>query len=238
LTTGDAITHTNDLLNYLSKPQREMIILRCKQITLDNGEVLNTVGMPIERVYFPITGFVSLKTEIIDDKNIEIGLIGSEGMLGASLALGSKNAPMTSTVRGSGSALSMDADLFDDLVIRYPQIRNLILNYLYILMQQIGQTSACNKFHMVKQRLAHWLLITQDRTHGNNLHLTHDFLAKMLGVGRSAITIAAGSMMQKGMISYSRGKIVVLSIEALELASCGCYRHAINAYNKTMTHLL
>lgn len=229
--------HSNKFISHLSELQRAMIIDRCKSITLVNDQELNTVGMPIERVYFPITGFVSLTTEIIDDKNIEIGLIGSEGMLGASLALGNKNAPIKSTVRGSGSALCMDADLFVDLVTRYPPIRKLILNYLYVLIQQLAQTSACNKFHAVKNRLAYWLLITQDRTHGKNLNLTHDLLAKMLGVRRSAITIAAGLMMQQGTISYSRGKIIVLSREALENASCSCYSYAIHTYNKTIIKL-
>ncbi|WP_420935541.1 Crp/Fnr family transcriptional regulator [Alteromonas sp. A081] len=213
-----------------------MMIDRCTQITLENGEQLNTADMPIEKVYFPITSFTSFKTKVIDDKSIEIGLIGCEGMLGASVVLGNKNALMTTTVRHSGSALCMETDLFEDLVNRNSQIRKLVLNYLYVLMQQFGQRCACNRFHMVKQRLAHWLLITQDRTPSKHLILTHDFLAQLLGVRRSAVTIAAGLIMQQGTISYSRGNIVVLSRKALELTSCGCYRNSINVYNKTMVH--
>lgn len=212
------------------------MIDRCTHISLENGEKLNMADMPIEKVYFPITSFTSFKTKTNDDKSIEIGLIGCEGMLGASVVLGNKNALMTSTVRQSGSALCMETDLFEELVNRNPQIRKLILNYLYVLMKQLGKTCECNKFHMVKQRLAHWLLITQDRTPTKHLNLTHDFLAQLLGVRRSAVTIAAGLMMQQGTISYSRGKIVVLSRNALELTSCGCYRDGINVYNETMLH--
>lgn len=236
---GDAMPDTNYLLNYLSKPLRKMIIERCINTDLTNGDELNTLGTPIKHVYFPLRGFVSLKTEPMDNKSIEICLIGNEGMLGASLALSNKNAPLTSTVRGEGgSALCIETDLFEALVGGHPQIRQLVRNYLYVLMQQLAQSNVCNKFHMVKQRLAYCLLATLDRTQGINLHLTHDSLAEILGVRRSAITIAAGLMMQEGLIRYSRGQIVVLSREALELASCGCYRQAINAYNKTMPHLL
>jgi CRP-like cAMP-binding protein len=208
----------------------------CVQVRLERGEELNTAGLPIEQVYFPITSFASFKTKTSDFKSIEVGLIGSEGMLGASVVLGNRNGLMTTTVRQSGSALCMATDLFEEFVNRNVQIRKLVLNYLYVLMQQFGQRCACNRFHMVKQRLAHWLLITQDRTPTKHLNLTHDFLAQLLGVRRSAVTIAAGLMMQQGTISYSRGKIVVLSRKALELTSCGCYRDGINVYNETMLH--
>lgn len=233
----DATPNTNYFLNYLSKSQRKMIIDRCTQIELLIGDVLYTVGMPIKHVYFPITAFVSLMTDIVDNKSIQVGLIGNEGMLGATFALENKNAPMTSVVRNGGSALTMDADSFNDLITQYPQTNTLILNYLYVLMQQFAQTGACNRHHSVKQRLARWLLATQDRTRGKQLHLTHDLISKILGVRRSAVTIAAGKMMRQGTIGYNRGKIVVFSRQMLEETSCGCYQHAINIYNKSIQPL-
>lgn len=198
------------------------------------GETLSVAEKAIQYVYFPLTGFISLLIEVVDQQSLEMGLIGNEGMLGATLALESPNASMKSFVQGSGSALRMDASSFCYRIKNNPVVRKLILNYLYVLMQQLAQTGACNNFHQVKQRLARWLLMTQDRSHSDRLYLTHQLLAKILGVRRSAVTIAAGYLQQQRLISYNRGQINILSRSGLEKVSCQCYFSAVNTYQEIL----
>jgi len=225
---------TNHLLNYLPKLDRNRFLEDCTPIELVFGETLNIAEEAINYVYFPLTGFISLLVEVGEKQSLEMGLIGNEGMLGATLVLDNPKAPMKSIVQGSGSALRMDATRFNHRVKSNLVVRKLVHNYLYVLMQQLAQTGACNNFHEVKQRLARWLLMTQDRTHSDHLQLTHQFLAKMLGVRRSAVTIAAGYLQQQGIISYNRGQITILSRLGLEKLSCECYFASVNAYQKTL----
>lgn len=226
---------TNHLLNCLPEPDRHWFIENCTVVELVFGETLSVSEEPIKYVYFPLTGFISLLLEVNDNQSLEMGLIGNEGILGATLAFEKQNAPMKSIVQGAGNALRIDATLFCHYLNNNHAVRKLILNYLYVLMQQLAQASACNNFHEVKQRLARWLLMTQDRAHSDTLYLTHQLLAKMLGVRRSAVTIAAGYIQQQGIISYNRGHINVLSRSGLEKLSCQCYFSDVNAYQKTLS---
>lgn len=225
---------TNQLLSFLSDPQHQWFIDHSVAIEMNFGETLNFADEPIKYVYFPITGFISQLAVIKEEQSVEMGLIGSEGMLGATLALGNKYAPMTSMVQGDGSALRMNAGLFCERLISSQPLTKLIQEYLYVGIQQLAQTGACNSFHEVQQRLSRWILMTDDRTHSGSLQLTHEFLAKMLGVRRSAVTIAAGSLQQQGLISYSRGHIKVLSRSGLEKVVCRCYFAALNSYQRNL----
>lgn len=224
----------NHLLNYLPNLEHQLILEVCTPVELVFGETLYIAEETIKYVYFPLTSFISSLLDVRENQSLEMGLIGNEGMLGATLALGNTKAPMKSIVQGSGSALQMNATMFNQLIESNLVVRKLILNYLYVLIQQLAQTGVCNSFHEVKQRLAKWLLMAQDRTNSDQLQLTHQFLAKILGVRRSAVTIAAGYLQRRGIISYNRGQINILSRSGLENSSCQCYFSSVNAYQKTL----
>ncbi|MBB1309480.1 Crp/Fnr family transcriptional regulator [Pseudoalteromonas sp. SR41-8] len=224
---------SNHLLNYLPRLEYQWFVENCTPVELLFGETLNIADEAIKYVYFPVTGCISLLIEVVEKQSFAMELIGNEGMLGATLALENSNAAMKSIVQSSGRALRMDAAKFNHRLESNPLVRKLILNYLYVVMQQLAQTGACNNAHEVKQRLARWLLMTQDRTHSDHQQLTHQLLAKMLGVRRSAVTIAAGYLQQQGIISYNRGQISILSRAGLEQSSCQCYFAAVNSYQKT-----
>tara|TARA_R110000737_G_scaffold349874_1_gene387202 strand:- start:829 stop:1569 length:741 start_codon:yes stop_codon:yes gene_type:complete len=225
---------TNHLLSYLPNLERQLILEVCTPVELVLGETLYIAGETIKYVYFPLTSFISLVVNVSEKQFLQTGLIGNEGMLGATLALGNLKAPMKSIVQASGSALRMDARRFQQRVNSNLVVRKLIHNYLFVLVQQLAQTGVCNNFHLVKQRLAKLLLMVQDRTYSEHLQLTHQFLAKMLGVRRSAVTIAAGYLQQQGIISYNRGQINILSRLGLENLSCQCYLATVNAYQTTL----
>lgn len=225
----------NELLSRLSPRQYQWFWDNSTQVELKFGEVLTPADSPIKHVYFPRKAFISMLVAVPDAPAIEMGLIGNEGMLGASLALGNKRAPMQAVVQGAGSALRMDTDVFCLRVQTNAALRNLIHAYLYVLFIQLAQAGACNCFHDVHQRLARWLLMTHDRAHSDHFHLTHQFLATMLGVRRSAVTIAAGHLQHQGMITYSRGQIQVVSRSKLLDSSCACYGQAIDSYQQNLT---
>jgi hypothetical protein len=163
---------------------------------------------------------------------LEMRLIGSEGMLGVTLALGVNTTPLRGVVQGTGTALRMSAAKFRRELRASPPLLRALNRYLYVLMAQLSQVAGCNRFHEVQSRLAFWLLMTHDRANSNQFHLTHQFLADMLGVQRSAVTIAAGALQKKKLISYSRGEISVLSRDGLESASCECYDTVIRHYTQ------
>lgn len=199
------------------------MIQACAPVELEFGMLLCEPQQPLRQVYFPLSGFISLVATVADHPPLEMGMIGNEGMHGATLVLGVNVAPLQAVVQGAGSALRISAtDLRRELSIR-PALQAVLGRYLYVLMLQLSQSAACTRFHEVDQRLARWLLMTHDRAHADYFQLTHQFLADMLGVQRSAVTIAAGALQKKKLISYSRGSITVLSRNGLEAASCACY---------------
>lgn len=214
----------NRLLESLSPALRKHFISCCNPVELIFGEPLCEAQQPMRYAYFPLTGFISLLTQLDDHQPLEMGLIGNEGMLGASLGLGVDNAAMRALVQGTGQALRISAaDLRRELAAA-PELKQQLDRYLFVIMEQLAKTAACIHFHEVEPRLARWLLMTHDRTHADQLHLTQEFLADMLGVRRSSITVAAGVLQDKKLIHYTRGEIVILDRIGLEKMSCACYR--------------
>ena len=213
----------NLLLNSLPHKSRARIEEHCKTTALVFGDILCEPGKPIRHAYFPLTGFISLVATLGDHPPLEMGLIGNEGMLGATLALGVKTAPLRAVVQGAGTALRLSAAHCRDELQISPGLLRALHHYLYVQMAQLSQTAACTHFHEIEPRLACWLLMIQDRAHADHFHLTHAFLADMLGVRRSSVTIAAGALQLKGLIRYSRGEIIILDRQGLEAASCECY---------------
>lgn len=227
-----ATAPVNRLIESLPRKERNRILGRCEPVDLVLGAILCETDQPFPYVYFPLTGFISLVQKVDNHPPLEIGLIGDEGMLGATLALGINSAPLQGAVQGRGSALRMTAQQLRQILRISPSLLRALSRYLYVLMAQLSQTAACGRFHEVETRLARWLLLTHDRAHADHFHLTHQFLADMLGVQRSAVTIAAGDLQRRNLIRYSRGEIRVLDRRGLEAASCECYRAMVKDYTE------
>lgn len=222
----------NRLLEDLPDGELAEIYRHCEPVELTFGESLIESGQPYTHVYFPLTGFISLVMSVDNHRPMELGMIGNEGMLGVTLILGIDDAPLSGVVQGSGNALRLSASHFRYSLLTSPAWRRTLNRYFYVLSAQVALGGPCTHFHEVQPRLARWLLMTHDRAHADNFHLTHQFLAEMLGVQRSAITIAAGALQEKGIISYARGEIHVLSRKKLEAASCECYRVSVRDYQR------
>jgi CRP-like cAMP-binding protein len=228
----------NRLLAALPRKDFRRIVSLCDRIELAFADVLFEPGDRIRHVYFPADGFVSLGAPVDGHPSLEVGLIGNEGMLGVPLLLGIDISPLRALVRGSGTALRMDAATFHRELGRCLALRRSLNRYLYALMAQFAQTVACTRFHPLGERLARWLLMTHDRAHSNRFHLTHEFLAEMLGVRRVGVTKAAGVMQRGKLISYRRGHITILDRKGLEGVSCGCYRAMKDTYRDILRHSL
>jgi CRP-like cAMP-binding protein len=150
-------------------------------------------------------------------------MVGCEGMVGITLALGKNVSPIRALVQGAGTAMRMKAARFSEEIGKSPQLRKEVDRYTGALLAQVTQTAACNRFHVVEARLARWLLMTRDRVHSDEFRLTHEFLGHMLGVRRVGVTMAARALQKRKLIAYSRGKIRILDRKGLEGAACSCY---------------
>jgi CRP-like cAMP-binding protein len=238
LTTYPPVFATNRLLAALPSQEREQLIRQCEIIQLHFAEVLYTVGDRIRHVYFPTGGFISLITPLDAGAGLEIGLIGNEGMLGTSLLLDVEIAPFQASVQGTGSALRISAAAFMQELEQSPVLWRLLKRYLYISISQLAQSAACCRIHVVEERLARWLLMTQDRAHTSSFKLTHMAMAYMLGVRRVGITKAASSLQRQNIISYQRGNIKILDRISLENAACSCYQLERQTYETIMAQAL
>lgn len=194
------------------------------------GEVLHEPGKPTRYVYFPIDSFISLVASIDGKPALEVGMVGREGMLGAQLVLGVPTMPLHALVQGAGASWRVGAAAFRRELARSAALRRLLGRYLYVLMAQMAASATCLRFHSIGPRLARWLLMSQDRAHADRFHVTHEFLAYMLGVRRVGITAAAGALQRGGLIQYHRGEVTVLDRGGLEAAACGCYATDRRAY--------
>lgn len=206
----------------------------CESVDIHFADVLYEPQQKIRHVYFPVDSFVSYARSMERGERVELGMIGSEGMLGISLALGVGIAPFYAIVQGTGSAWRMKADFFKKEFENSAALRRRINRYIYVLLNQSAQNATCLRFHLVEQRLARWLLMTQDRAESDQLHLTQEFLSSMLGVRRVGVSNAASSLHEQKLISYSRGEINILDREGLIRAACPCYQADIHYYDSVM----
>ena len=220
----------NSLLAALPRMEYQRLAAGLEPVTLVFGEVLYEPGEPIRHVYFPSKSLVSLLTLVDGRLALEIGMVGREGMLGTALALGVSLSPVRALVQGAGAAMRMKSARFLKELRQSLPLQRALYSYTHILMAQVAQTAACNRFHVAQSRLARWLLMTRDRIQSTEIHLTQEYLAHMLGVEQVGVTRAAGQLQRRKLIQYSRGKISIVDQRGLEAASCSCYEFVRNIH--------
>lgn len=213
----------NGLLASLQPDVLGPLLQKLTPVPLPLREVLYRAHGPIEAVYFVTSGMISLVTNLEDGMQAEVGLIGREGMLGMALLSGVTTSFVEAMVQLPGAALRMGArELHQEVDVNAP-LRQALLRHSEALQAQVMQTAACNGRHGLEQRLARWLLMAHDRADGDDLLLTQDFMAMMLGVHRPSITVTAGILQRAGLIRYTAGRITILDRESLEASACECY---------------
>jgi CRP-like cAMP-binding protein len=213
----------NHVLASLPRKSYRDLLPGLAAVTLEFGDVLYEPGARIRDVYFPGRSVVSLLTVVDGHSELEVGLVGCEGMVGIPLALGVDISPVRALVQGGGAAMQMSAAGFRKAFNASAPLRHGLHRYAHGLMAQITQTAACNRFHTVEARLARWLLMTRDRVGSNQFRLTQEFLSHMLGVRRVGVTHAASALQRRKLIEYERGNIRLVDAAALEATACSCY---------------
>ena len=231
---NNSVPAGNLLLKSVSAADRLRLTGNHAPINLGFSEVLNEPGERIRHVYFPIDSFVSLITPGTERTQLEIGIVGNEGMLGVPLLLGVNISPLRALVQGAGHAWRVDAATFLQVLELSPELRAALNRYLYVIMAQLMQTAACTRFHLIEARLARWLLMTRDRAHSSQFHITHEFLACMLGVRRVGVTSAASALQRRKLIRYNRGDLTILDVRALERTACPCYATDKKIYSRIL----
>ena len=220
----------NHLIERLPRKDRLRLLALCEPCELVLGSVLCEPGLPVRHVYFPVDGFISLVAPYEGKPALEVGMVGREGMLGAHMVLDVATVPLHALVQGSGSAWRIGAAAFRRELDGSVALQRVLKRYLYVVMRQLTGSAACLRFHAIAPRLARWFLMSQDRAHAGHFHVTHEFLAYMLGVRRVGITGAASALQRDGLIEYHRGEVKVLDRGGLEAAACACYADDQRAY--------
>ncbi len=200
------------------------------RVELALGESLHRAGDVITYVYFVESGFISALTMLSEGQPLEIGLIGAEGVAGVSVVLGATRSYSETMCQTGGGAYRMSAKALIASLALAPHLRNLLLRYTHVFHVQVAQTAACNAHHDLGQRLARWMLGAHDRSGVPELSLTQDLIAVMLGVRRSTVSIAAGTLQRAGVIRYQHGRITITDRVGLENAACECYEAVANEY--------
>ena len=219
--------NSNLLLAALPQNEYSRILPRLDVIPLKLKEFLHKSGDPVRYVYFPASGFCSELTVLQDGTMVEVATVGREGMVGISAVMDGGPVPSTAMVQAAGdTCYRMTAEDFRREMERGETFYDLVTHFALAMIGFIMQSTACNAIHTVEQRLARWLLMAQDRVGHNDFPLTQEFAAMMLGVSRPTVTVIAGTLQKAGLITYHRGHVTIVDREALEQASCECYRVA------------
>ncbi|MCM3903708.1 MAG: Crp/Fnr family transcriptional regulator [Pyrinomonadaceae bacterium] len=213
----------NRLLAALPRPEYEMLLPELQPVSFALGEIVYEFGGQLDYVYFPTTSIVSLLYTMENGSSAEMGLTGNDGVVGIALFMGGGTMPNRAVVQSAGGAIRMKAKMLQDEFARGGKFQQLLLRYTQALITQISQTAVCNRLHSVEQQLCRWLLLSHDRVKVDELIMTQELIADMLGVRREGVTVAAGRLQDAGAISYVRGHIKILDRRKLEDTVCECY---------------
>lgn len=222
----------NRILASLPADDYQRILPGLKLVSLKLGDVLYEANEDIEHVYFPIKSVASLIWKTENQLTIEVGMVGSEGMTGISIISGIKRLPYQTIVQGADGAMKMKATALVAEFNRYGALHDLLLQYMHGLFIQVARTAICNRIHPIQQRFCRWLLMIRDRASSDDLNLTHEFIASMLGARRTDVTVAAGILQKDGLIRYSRGHVVLLDVLRLTASACDCYQISKVEFNR------
>jgi CRP-like cAMP-binding protein len=224
----------NRLLSVLPGAQLSAWLPQLELIDMPLGKVLYESGSKLTHVYFPTTSIVSLLYVLENGASAEIAIVGNEGVVGVALFMGGVSTPNRAVVQSAGRGLRLRALALMDEFNRAGPVLHLLLRYTQALITQMSQTAVCNRHHSVDQQLCRWLLLSLDRLQSNQLVMTQELIANMLGVRREGVTEAAGQLHRAKLIDYSRGRITVLDREALERRSCECYAVVKKEYDRLL----
>jgi len=227
----------NHLLAALPTEDFERLEPSLALVPLPLGEPLYEAGSKLRHVYFPTTSIVSLLYVMADGASAEIAVVGNEGLIGVSLFMGGETTPSRAVVQSAGHAYQLTGKLLKEEFTRGGAMQHLLLRYTQSLLTQMAQTAVCNRHHSLDQQLCRWLLLSLDRLPSNELVMTQELIANMLGVRREGVTEAAGKLQDAGVIQYSRGRITVLDRPALEARTCECYAVVKAESDRLLPHI-
>lgn len=225
----------NRLLSALPNSEYERLLPHLEPVSLTFKQIIYAPNEPIEYVYFPNSGIISLVNLTEDGGTVEAATVGNEGMAGIPVLLGTDRMIGQAISQIVGDAVRMKADVFKREVTPGSPLHNLLLRYTQALMNLISQSVACNRLHSVEKRCCRWLLLCQDRVQSDQFPLTQEFLAQMLGVRRASVSEVAAILQRAGLIRYSRGKITICDRAGLEASSCECYRIVKEEFDRLLS---
>ena len=236
------VVQPGERTNPAGKPVRNKVLLAASDeefriirphlefVNLPHHLVLHQPHRTVKFAHFPNEGLISLVVEMRDGKSVEAGLLGNDGASGMPAVLGLSRSPLREVVQISGSGFRVKVSTLREILPSTPALQGILSSYAAGLAMQVAQTAACNRLHKIEERLARWLLIAQDRLDSGLVPITHDFLATMLGTDRPSVTLAAGILQRKAIISYNRGSLKILNRKRLEQFACECYA-VVRQYN-------
>lgn len=225
---------TNQLLAALQEADWQRLQPYLEPVEMPLGQVLYESGRPMSHVYFPTTSIVSLLYVMENGASAEIAVVGYEGVVGITLFMGGGTTPSRGVVQSAGMGVRLSAQKIRDEFNRSGPVMHLLLRYTQALIAQMVQTAACNRHHSLDQQLCRWLLLSLDRLQGDELVMTQELIANILGVRREGVTEAALKLQAAGLIRYVRGHITVLDRKGLELRTCECYAAVKNEYDRLL----
>jgi CRP-like cAMP-binding protein len=228
----------NHLLAALPAGDLERFSAHLEVVTMSLGDVLYESGSTMRYVYFPTTSIVSLLYVMEDGASAEIAVVGNEGILGISLFMGGETTPSRAVVQSAGHGYRLKAALIKSEFARFGPTMHLLLRYTQALITQMSQTAVCNRHHSVDQQLCRWLLLSLDRLSSNELLMTQELIANMLGVRREGVTEAAGKLQDAGLIRYHRGRITVLDRLGIEARTCECYEVVRKEFDRLLPYVV
>jgi CRP-like cAMP-binding protein len=229
---------SNHLLAALPVAEWERWLPQLERVEMPLGQVLYESGTTLSHVYFPLTAIVSLLYVMENGASAEIAVVGNEGIVGISLFMGGESTPSRAVVQSAGQGYRLNAQTMKEEFNRAGPVLHLLLRYTQALITQMAQTAVCNRHHTLDQQLCRWLLLSLDRLQGNDLVMTQELIANMLGVRREGVTEAALSLQKVGLIRYARGHISVLDRTGLEQRTCECYEVVRKEYDRLLPERL